>query len=158
MFGRLNSSIIVGTGLALFGLLAGWFSLQIPAEADGRIGARIFPYMGAGALFLLGGLELCGGMRKSGGRQALTDHPMSILSLLALAILYVWLITKLGYLIGTGLIAPLVMWLFGIRNPFALLAAAILCPGLYHYIFFELLGVFPPYGEWFDLLDVLQGS
>lgn len=158
MSGRLNSSVCVGAGLALLGLLAGWFAFQIPADTDGGIGARIFPYLGAGALALLGGLELRKGLAGAHKSAALTNRPMPILGLLAMAILYVWLITKLGYLIGTGLIAPLAMWVFGMRNPLGLLITAILCPAIYHYIFFELLGVFPPYGEWFDLLDVIQGA
>ena len=49
------------------------------------------------------------------------------------------------------------MWLFGMRSPLWLLVTAIICPAIYHLIFFVLLGVFPPFGEWFDLLDVLQG-
>jgi putative tricarboxylic transport membrane protein len=46
--------------------------------------------------------------------------------------------------------------LFGIRNPLSLLIAAIVCPAVYHAIFFMGLGVYPPYGEWFDLLDLFQ--
>ncbi|MGI9393222.1 MAG: tripartite tricarboxylate transporter TctB family protein [Boseongicola sp.] len=158
MSGRFNSATIVGGVLFLFGLFAGYFSLQIPADADGDTGARTFPLMGAAAVLLMGALETRRGIQGNAPPLALSDRPVSIIGLMVVAIAYVWLITKLGYLLSTGIAAPLAMWMFGMRNPLALLASAILCPAIYHLIFFELLGVFPPYGEWFDLLDILQGG
>ena len=158
MFGRLNPSIVVGGFLCLLGAFAGYFSLQIPAEASGNTGARTFPYLAAGALLLLGSLELRKGVMATGTPLALPDRIFPILGTMALGVAYILLISKLGYLIATALIAPAILWLFGIRNPVGLLAAAILCPAVYHFIFFVLLGVFPPYGEWFDLLDLLQGN
>ncbi|NKB54400.1 MAG: hypothetical protein GKR97_19705 [Rhizobiaceae bacterium] len=96
----------------------------------------------------------------SGATAALVfpERISSIVGLLTVAVLYVWLISKFGYLISTATIAPMVMWMFGMRNPLALVATAILCPATYHYTFFVALGVFPPYGEWFDLLDIIQGN
>lgn len=122
-------------------------------------GARIFPYLASGAILIFGVLELVKGIRGADTTPfALTKVPLDIVSLLVLAIVYVWLVTKLGYLIATGLVAPAALFLFGIRNPVGLLLAMVLCPVVYHVIFFELLGVFPPFGDWFDLLDVIQGS
>ncbi|WP_298922204.1 tripartite tricarboxylate transporter TctB family protein [uncultured Roseobacter sp.] len=160
MTGSFHRSVIVGAVLTVLGLAAGYYASLIPQGAEGGIGgARIFPYIASGAILVCGILELLSGLRRQDTSPLrLTDIPGEIASLLAIAIGYVWLVSKLGYLIATGLIAPLAMLLFGIRNPPGLMAAAILCPAIYHLIFFELLGVFPPFGEWFDLLDILQGS
>lgn len=131
-------------------------SFQIDKDPGGGWGARIFPLFGAGALLLVGVLELRLGLRLA-GRAAPTRAAPSVWMLLGLALGYVWLISKFGYLFSTGLIAPMVFWVFGMRRPVGLLLAAVLCPAIYHLIFFELLGVFPPYGDWIDLLDILQG-
>jgi hypothetical protein len=37
----------------------------------------------------------------------------------------------------------------------ALALGAIAVPVVLHVAFFELLGVFPPYGRWLDLVDLL---
>ena len=60
-------------------------------------------------------------------------------------------------MIATAVAAPLALWIFGVRSVVGLSAAAALCPAVYHMVFFELLGVFPPLGRWFDLLDVIAG-
>lgn len=158
MLGRLNSSIIVGVAICLAGAFAAFFSLQIPAEANGDAGARTFPYLGAGALLLLGLLEIRKGLNEPGNFPTLPQRAMPVLGVAVLGIAYVILMTKLGYLVATAVVAPLILWLFGVRKKIGLLAAAILCPAIYYVIFFVLLGVFPPFGEWFDLLDMLQGG
>lgn len=154
----LNQSKNVCICLALIGSAAMLVTLDIPRDPDGGLGARVFPMMASGALILLGvagfftsvksvqvGKEDCRGYRS-----------IQIFLLLALSIAYVWLMSKLGYLISTALAAPIILMLFGIRNPLGLLVAAIACPAIYHAIFFVGLGVFPPLGEWFDLLDLFR--
>jgi hypothetical protein len=42
-----------------------------------------------------------------------------------------------------------------VRSWAALLLAAMICPVALFLFFFRLLGVFPPYGAWFDLADRL---
>lgn len=75
--------------------------------------------------------------------------------LLALGILYVLAIDRIGYLASTALVAPLAFVLFGERRPLVLALAATLVPLALHVVFFRLLGVFPPFGRWFDVLDVV---
>ena len=159
MINNQNRAVLVGGAVCLIGLGAVYGALQIPRGAEGGIGgARIFPYLASGAILIFGALEFHKGIRGTDKtRFALTKVPFEITSLLALAIAYVLLITKLGYLIATGLVVPAALLLFGVRNPLGLLAAMVICPVVYQLIFFELLGVFPPFGEWFDLLDVIQG-
>lgn len=156
---QLNSATVVGGALTLFGAAAVVASFGINPDPDGGWGARIFPLVSTLALTFLGVLELASGLR---GRPAAgtLDRPGTlpgILALLALSLGYVWLMSKLGYLLSTAVAAPLALWLFGVRRPLVLLLAAVLCPALYHAVFFVGLGVFPPLGEWFDLLDLLQG-
>ena len=153
----LNSGTVIGAVLTCLGVAAVVASLAINKDADGGWGARIFPLIGAGALVILGVLEFRKGYLSPPQVSGEAAPMKRMLALLAVSLVYVWLIGKFGYLISTGGTAILTLMIFGVRNPVALGIAAILCPAIYHVIFFVMLGVFPPYGEWFDLLDVIQG-
>ncbi len=151
--GPTPASRTVAVALILLGVGATFTSMNIALDQYGRWGARIFPLAGSLSLVALGLAELWGAR----GKPAPTldrQHLPAIFALLALAVAYVWVMAQFGYLISTALAAPLALWIFGVRNVIGLLAAAVLCPAAYHLIFFELLGVFPPFGRWFDLLDV----
>lgn len=139
------------------GVVAVAASFWIPLDYDGSMGARIFPLMSAGVLILLGGLLLWPVKADERAEVSPAGIPVGPLMLLALIVLYLWLIGKLGYLISTGFVTPVALWLFGIRRPAGLLFAAVAAPLTFHLIFFEALGVFPPYGAWFDLLDLIGG-
>ena len=80
-----------------------------------------------------------------------------ILMLVILAVLYHQSVLRFGYELPTAITAPVVLWLFGVRNKFGLALSAILYPLIFHILFFKLLGVFPPFGTVFDLIDFLRG-
>lgn len=149
-----SQGVIIAVVLSVFSIAALVASMQIEKDPGGGWGARIFPLFGSGTLLLVGVLE----MRNALAGKVPSSKPVapSIWLLLGLALGYIWLISKVGYLFSTALAAPLALWIFGVRRPAGLLLAAVLCPAIYHLIFFELLGVFPPYGQWIDLLDILQ--
>ncbi|GAB5435273.1 tripartite tricarboxylate transporter TctB family protein [Falsiruegeria mediterranea] len=156
----LNTNTVIGGFMAVFGLAAIVASLDINTDPDGAWGARIFPLVGSVALVVLGVVECVNGLKfppPAAERGAEDNVTGRILALLILSFAYVWLIGKFGYLLSTGLAAIGALMIFGVRNPVGLLVAAIVCPAIYHLIFFVLLGVFPPYGEWFDPLDITQG-
>ena len=149
-----------GISLALIGAGAVWGALLIPAPIEGEVGAGLFPLLIAVALLLIGVSMTINALRagldksaESAGRQWI-----GISVLVGLSFVYWWSISALGYLLATALAAPLALLIFGVRKPLTLGLAAVLCPVVYHLIFFKALGVFPPYGEYFDLLDVIQGS
>lgn len=150
-----SQGVIIAVVLTLFSIAALVASMQIEKDPGGGWGARIFPLLGSGTLLIVGVLELRAALLGRVSQSEPVKPPVWLL--LALAIGYVWLMSKVGYLFSTALAAPLALWIFGIRRPLGLLLAAVLCPALYHLVFFELLGVFPPLGEWIDLLDILQG-
>lgn len=152
----MNEATVVGGALVAFGAVALMAGLAIGADGQGNGGARIFPVMGAASLVVLGALEFRRGLRGGVPPLSFGDDLRAVLALFGLAIGYAWLVGKIGYLLSTGLVAPLALWLFGIRHPLGLLVAALACPGVYHLIFFELMGVFPPFGDWFDLADMLR--
>ncbi len=154
----LNQSTVTSIVLALVGAGAMMASIDIPRDPDGGLGARVFPMMSSGALILLGSIGFLAGLKPIATREEKTNYKLlaQIAVLLVLSLFYVWIISKLGYLISTALVAPLILMLFGYRKPVGLLIAAIVCPVCYHAVFFMGLGVYPPYGEWFDLLDVFQ--
>lgn len=149
-----SQSLIIAAVLTVFSIAALVASFQIEKDPGGGWGARIFPLFGSGALLMVGLLEFRSALQ--GTVPESKPAAPSVWLLLGLALGYVWLIGKIGYLFSTALVAPITLWIFGIRRPSALLLAAIVCPAVYHLIFFELLGVFPPYGQWIDLLDILQ--
>lgn len=153
--GAAPASWTVGVALIAIGIGAAVASMGIGLDQYGRWGARYFPLAGSLALLGLGIAELWGARRPTG----LIDggHLPAIGALLLLSIGYVWSISAVGYLISTAMAAPLALWLFGVRNPIGLAAAAFLCPAIYHIVFFVTLGVFPPLGRWFDLLDLIGG-
>lgn len=134
-------------------------SFWIPLDYDGSMSARVFPLMSAVILLFLGGLMLW--PAKTNAKAEANVSQVRILPgplmLLGLVVLYIWLISKLGYLVSTGLVTPATLWLFGIRRPAGLAFAALAAPVIFHLIFFKALGVFPPYGKWFDLLDLIGG-
>ena len=148
----------VGGGLVLLGLAAAAFAMAIDLDSSGGWGARLFPLIGSAAILAAGLAELAGAGRMPA--PATSDDPPSdpraVAAMIALALAYIWTMGHLGYLISTALAAPLALALFGIRRPAALLVGAILAPLAYHLIFFRALGVFPPIGDWFDLLDVVD--
>lgn len=148
-----------GPAIALLatGMIAVTASFWIPLDYDESMGARVFPLISAGILILLGGLMLRPVKADAEAEASQAGLPAGPLMLLALAVLYLWLIGKLGYMISTGLVTPVALWLFGIRHPAGLAVGALTAPVVFHLIFFEALGVFPPYGAWFDLLDLIGG-
>lgn len=152
----------IGMGLAVLGLAAIGASMSIPIDSDGSWGARIFPLFAAVALIIIGVIEALKTrpvrIQAEQAESFLKVQIPQILTLLLLALVYFWLIGKFGYLISTGIAAVLALMLFGVRNPIGLAAAAVLCPLVYHLLFFVLLGVYPPFGEWFDLLDIIEGN
>lgn len=157
MSGRFNPTTIIGVVLITFSIAALISSFQIKPDPDGGWGARIFPLVGSGSLLLLGAIELFKGMKGELASAVEKFNLPAVLGMLALALSYVWVMNRFGYLLSTGVAAPIALWLFGVRSRVGLLVAAIVCPALYHLIFFEGLGVYPPLGRWFDLIDVIRG-
>lgn len=139
------------------GAIAVIASFWIPLDYDGSMGARVFPLMSAGTLLLLGGLMLRPAKSDAEATEPQSHIAPSPFLLLGLIVVYLLLIGKLGYLISTGLVIPAALWLFGIRRLAGLAFAAFAAPITFHLIFFKAMGVPPPYGAWFDLLDLIGG-
>lgn len=163
---KLTTGTVIGLGMTVVGLAAIAASLAIPPSSTSVWGARVFPLLGSCGLSIVGGIELWKNLRgtavpieQPAPVEGAPENPMRlILALLVLSIGYVWFMGKVGYLLSTGVASVLCLMLFGVRNPIGLAVAAVLCPLIYHFIFFVFLGVYPPYGEWFDLLDIIQGN
>ncbi|MXW87549.1 MAG: tripartite tricarboxylate transporter TctB family protein [Boseongicola sp. SB0673_bin_14] len=154
---------MVAVGLSFFAA-----SLGIDVQEQGGIAPRVFPMAGALLIAMLGAMQVGHGTSRASlvrkpqdageaearGRALDAYH---VAGLLALSVAYVAGINYFGYLVSTAAAAPVALCLFGIRSIPGLCAAAVLCPAIYHLVFFVGLGVFPPYGLWFDLLDVIPG-
>lgn len=157
----------LGLVLLALGALAGASALLI-GEWGGAWGPRTVPLLAAATLALSGvaiarhhpspsAVHPPRAVEGEPGPPA-SDDPASergVALLLGLAILYVLAIDRVGYLIATALTVPATFWLFGVRRPLSLLVAGVAVPLALHLVFFRILGVFPPLGAWFDLLDHL---
>ncbi len=153
--------VIEGFVLALLSLVAIWGAWQVPAASPGDTWAGIVPFAASVALLALSGLVLMNGRRLVQARQVAVEEgdtgTLDILILFAIALIYQQSFRWFGYVLPTAITAPVVLYIFGVRSRIGLAISVIVCPLIFHVIFFELLGVFPPYGEVFDLLDWFRG-
>ncbi|CUJ97895.1 Tripartite tricarboxylate transporter TctB family protein [Ruegeria denitrificans] len=149
-----------GLVLAAISIFAIWGAWQVPAASLGDTWAGIVPFSASVALLFLSGLMLAGAARQtaSGASHAQDNGAtLQIIGLFIIAVIYQQSFRWFGYLLPTALVAPLVLYFFGVRSRIGLAVSVILCPLVFHLIFFVLLGVYPPYGEVFDLLSWIQG-
>lgn len=149
-----------GLVILILGLTAVIGIWSVPAANDNETWAGIVPF-GAGL-----GLLIISFFMLFGSRQDRVDNPeyrrehgstKNILILFLLALLYQQSIRWFGYILPTAIASPIVLYMFGVRSRIGLTSSIVLCPLIYHIIFFEFLGVFPPFGEVFDILDVIRG-
>ena len=156
-------TLIEGSVIIIVGLLAVWGAYQIPpAYSESETWAGLVPMFVACSLVLIGVMMTISGLRMTAdnsqiSKQTLSRTDLDVSLLVVLALIYHQAIVKFGYLIPTAITAPIVLAFFGVRSPAGLIVSAILCPIVFHLIFFKLLGVFPPYGEIFDVLDLIGG-
>ena len=155
--GTLNREALAGLAMVVTGGTILAASLGIEVLEQGGIGPRVFPLAGGAAIAGLGVVQVVTGLREGIAHEPLARDFLRMLLLTGVAVAYLFGVTWFGYLVATAICAPVVLALFGVRTPLALGLAAVLCPALYHLVFFAGLGVYPPYGEVFDLLDVIQG-
>lgn len=153
---------VEGLVLLLLSFVALWGAWLVPAPAPGETWAGLVPFIAAIGLLGLSCLLVLDGVRSSAGGPDLESRDKAsgtrqILVLFLIALIYQQSFHWFGYVLPTAIAAPVVLYLFGVRNRIGLAASVVLCPLVFHIIFFELLGVFPPYGEVFDLLDVIRG-
>lgn len=155
---KIDANLITGAALAALGLTAFVLSFRIGNTQWGAESARMFPQIISAVLLLLSArLAFQSAPDERDSLPAMSELAQ-IAQLFVLGVCYIVLIDKLGFLIATFLSTPIAFWLFGLRRPIGLLIAAVLAPTLLHIVFFELLGLFPPFGRWFDLLNILQGG
>ena len=150
-----------GMVLMILGLAAVGGVWNVPAANDNETWAGIVPFGAGLGLLVIAGFMLLGARQTASaeGDQAPqnTGSVLYILGLFAIALLYQQSIRWLGYVLPTAIAAPVVLYIFGVRSWIGLAVSVVVCPLIYHIIFFELLGVFPPFGEVFDLLDAIRG-
>jgi len=154
---RFNTNILIGLFLSAIGGLACFLTLGMDTVSSDSHGAQIFPLIGSLLVLVFGLVEIIRAVRGNDSSVRLSNRPVIIFNLLLLCGTYLWGIHYFGYVLATAIAAPLIFWLFGNRTPLTLLAASFVIPFVFHLLFFELLGVFPPYGQWFDFLDLLGG-
>ncbi|CUH44607.1 tripartite tricarboxylate transporter TctB family protein [Ruegeria atlantica] len=149
-----------GLVLALISIVAIWGAWQVPAASPGDTWAGIVPFSASIALLFLSGLLLLSAVRQPAGdtgQEQDNGATLQIIGLFIIALIYQQSFRWFGYLLPTAIAAPVVFYFFGVRSWIGLAVSVVLCPLIFHLIFFVLLGVYPPYGEVFDLLSWIQG-
>ncbi|WP_081894694.1 tripartite tricarboxylate transporter TctB family protein [Ruegeria halocynthiae] len=149
-----------GLVLAAISLVAIWGAWQVPAASPGDTWAGIVPFAASVALLGLSILLLVGASRQPAGPAPTSSDSavtLQIVGLFIIALIYQQSFRWFGYLLPTAIVAPIVLYIFGVRSWIGLAVSMVICPLVFHVIFFVLLGVFPPYGEVFDLLSWIQG-
>ncbi|MTI02658.1 tripartite tricarboxylate transporter TctB family protein [Roseibium sp. RKSG952] len=151
---------VEGLVLATLSLVAVWGAWQVPAASPGDTWAGIVPFAASVALLFLSILLILGASRQTAGIAPVSTDKgaaFQVIALFVIALIYQQSFRWFGYLLPTAIVAPVVFYMFGVRSWTGLVSSAVLCPLIFHIIFFVLLGVFPPYGEVFDLLSWIQG-
>lgn len=152
-------SYVEGLALTVLSVIALWGAWNVPGASPGDTWAGIVPFSAGLALLVLSGVMIVGASRQSSAGKVSSDDGamLHIVGLFLIALIYQHSFRWFGYLLPTALVAPVVLYLFGVRSWIGLAVSVVICPLVFHVIFFELLGVFPPYGEVFDLLDWMKG-
>lgn len=149
-----------GLVLAAVSLVAIWGAWQVPGAPPGDTWAGIVPFAASVALLAMSGILLIGASRQAEAvSTASSDNGAAaqIVVLFIIALIYQQSFRWFGYLLPTAIVAPIVLYMFRVRSWIGLAVSVVICPLIFHLIFFVLLGVFPPYGEVFDLLSWIQG-
>lgn len=148
-----------GLVLTAISLVALWGAWQVPGATPGDTWAGIVPFSASLALLALSGLMILGASQQTAMGEDKTDHTATfeIIGLFLIALVYQQSFRWFGYLLPTAVVAPIVLYTFGVRSWIGLALSVVICPLVFHVIFFELLGVFPPFGEVFELLDWIKG-
>lgn len=145
--------------LALLSAVAVWGAMQVPDASPGETWAGIVPFGAAVALGIIAAISLLDALRNTHTETTGQSNQgaRDVIILFIIAVLYQQSFSWFGYLLPTAIVAPLALYLFGVRSPAGLALSVVLCPLAFHVIFFMLLGVYPPYGEVFDLNEFIQG-
>lgn len=141
------------------GAIAAWRALQIPPSAHNEVWSGLMPSLIAGGLFIVGGTLFVLGICHREYRSiipwyrslSLSINPR-LIGLMLLGVMYYFTMMQFGYLLSTAIAAPCCLALYGVSRPSLILGGGVVVPVLFHIVFFEMLGVYPPIGEMFDLL------
>ncbi len=154
-------TVYVGTvlaGLSAMAMVGAWV---VPSISPNELWPGIVPFMAGLGLLIISGFMLLNsqpdGKSNDADQDSNDSEVLLVIALLFVAVTYLKLIGWFGYIAPTTIIAPLVAYLFGVRSPIGLLLIAVLCPMVFYAIFFEVLGVFPPYGTILNPFQFLQG-
>lgn len=155
---KISSDKVAGAALAALGLAAFALSFDIGRVQWGGESARLFPQIVSVVLTVLSLRLVFSATSDETVKLPPLNETLQAAALFVIGVIYIVLIDAFGFLISTAIATPAVFFLFGLRSPLRLICSAIATPIALHIMFFELLGLFPPYGRLFDILDVLQGG
>lgn len=149
----IDSMTLIAVGA--FGM---WGATLVPPAPPGETWAGVVP-MGASLMLAVTGFVLALDALRAGvalvNPVSFDKKSLRILGLFGLSVLYCLGIVYFGYELSTALVTVVVFWMFGVRRPRTLLLSMLLYPLIFHVIFFTLLGVYPPRGQWFNLAEFL---
>lgn len=145
---RLSTDSLVGAAIALTGCAALGMSFTFGEVTWGGESSRLFPLIVSVVLVGLGLRMAVHGGAAAPVRVSLDTRSLRVVGLILLGGVYIAMMAKLGYVLSTAVMMPLVFWLFGARSRIGLALSAVLGPLVFHLVFFKGLNVYPPYAPW----------
>lgn len=173
---RLQYRTKVDLGVALVTTAVGAFFTYhvslIEAVSEDAIGPRMIPYFLSITMMVLGGFVGLTALLRND--PALADEPApqpvltgdsfgfrdsdiaKMVAVVAMGAVYIWLFYAIGYVLSTAVSLALMLVVFGNRNVKTVVVLSIVGALAYDYLFMNLMGLYDPPGEYFDLQEFLD--
>ena len=154
--GRIGLLLII-FGFLLYFLLIPQFVEQY-AGIHGAKSGRYFPYVLSFLTVLCGGIMLAFDIveKKVAAKEPKTASGLDLfclqgaLIMVVLSVVYVFMISRAGYLLSTMIALPVTMWLFGYRKVKIIAIVSIVSPLIIYLLFAKMMAVPLPVGTLFQ--------
>lgn len=174
---RLSYKAKIDLGVAVVVIAIGaFFAYQvslIETLSENLVGPRAFPYFLSVAMIVLGVLVAVSALyfdaRRSrataeGDPEAAAEEKFGfadadltrVAEVIAMGFVYVWLFHAFGYIISTFLSLFLMLLVFRNRKLSTILILSVIGTAAYDYLFMNLMGLYDPPGEYFDLQRFME--
>jgi hypothetical protein len=154
--GRIGLLLII-FGLLLYFLLIPQFVEQY-AGIHGAKSGRYFPYVLSFLTVLCGSIMLAFDLveKKVAGKAPKAAPGLDLFSIqsaagiVVLSLVYVFMISRVGYLLSTMIVLPVAMWMFGYRKVKTIVIVSVVSPLVIYLIFVKMMAVPLPVGTLFQ--------
>jgi hypothetical protein len=158
--------------------IGGFFAYQvslIETLSENLVGPKAFPYFLSVAMIVLGALVGVAalyfnfvrdneGNDGDGGAEADAEDKFGfadsdkkrVIEVIAMGFVYIWLFHAFGYIIATFISLLLMLLVFRNKKLSTILILSVVGTAAYDYLFMNLMGLYDPPGEYFDLQRFME--